>query len=395
MVVGVSPDARSQHDRACHLNTQPQGIITEIRRLPGFFRFLHPPLFLNLGISASGGPVIIPNVIQYTCNALIILSENHPVHVPLPITKTRASELSVKLCGLTSRAKFRNVTKELLVFLQELWDEVVLPIAKSLQEFCPRGTRIWWCPTAEFSLLPLHAAGSFRKGQSMFSDLYISYTPTLTALTRARRERPLDPRIERHRMLLVGQAQAPGQTKLVSVNTGLSNISPRIASTATLTCVQDQHATIAKVAEELKVTEFVHLACHGIPDQKRPFESGFALGDGLFKVENIMQYDLQNAQFAYLSACHTTTGDKESPDEAIHLAAAMHFAGFRSVIGTMWAVDGGYTNEITSRFYKFMLDECGRLDYTRAALALHRTMRSLRSSSIPLGQRILYIHIGA
>ena len=196
-------------------------------------------------------------------------------------------------------------------------------------------------------------------------------------------------------MLLVGQAQAPGQSKLVSVNTELSNISQCIASAASLTCVQDQDATIANVAEELKATEFVYLACHGIVDQKQPFESRFALGDGLFKVENIIQYDLQNAQFAYLSACHTTTGDEESPDEVIHLAAAMHFTGFQSVIGTMWAVDDGYTNEITSQFYKFMLDECGCLDHTWAALALHWTMQSLRLSMIHLDQRILYVHIGA
>ena len=108
-----------------------------------------------------------------------------------------------------------------------------------------------------------------------------------------------------------------------------------------------------------------------------------------------MRYDLHNAQFAYLSACHTTVGDEESPDEVIYLAATMQFAGFRSVIGTMWAVDDGHMNEITSKFYQYMVDESGRLDYTRTALALHRTMNSLRLSKIPLDQRILYIHIGA
>ena len=72
----------------------------------------------------------------------------------------------------------------------------------------------------------------------------------------------------------------------------------------------------------------------------------------------------------------------------------MQFAGFRSVIGTMWAVDDGHTNEIKS--YQYMVDESGRLDHARAALALHRTMNSLRLSKIPLDQRILYyIHIGA
>ena len=390
------PNAESQHDRAFRLNIQLQDIVTEIRKLPGLSRFLLPPLFSDLQIAASGGPVIIVNASQYSCDALIVLPDRDPVHVSLPITKPRVSELALELRSLTLRARFGDMTRGFLTFLRELWDEVVFPIVANLQEFCPRRSRIWWCPTAEFSLLPLHAAGSFRKGQPTLSDLYISsYTPTLTALIRARQKRPWDPFMDQHRFLVVGQAQAPGQCELVSVNTELYNISQRIGSVATLSRVQDQDATMAKVAEELQKNEFVHLACHGIPDPKQPFESGFALGDGLLKVENIMQYDLQNAQFTYLSACHTTVGDEESPDEVIHLAAAMQFAGFRSVIGTMWAVDDGHTNEITSKFYQYMLDESGRLDHTRAALALHRTMNSLRLSKIPLDQRILYIHIGA
>ncbi|KAH0826512.1 hypothetical protein J3R83DRAFT_5519 [Lanmaoa asiatica] len=61
----------------------------------------------------------------------------------------------------------------------------------------------------------------------------------------------------------------------------------------------------------------------------------------------------------------------------------------------MWAVDDVHTNEITSRFYENMMDESGRLDHTRAALALYKTMRSIRSSNIPFDQRIPYIRIGA
>ena len=388
------PDPESQHDRACHLNIQLQDIITEIRTLPGLSRFLQPPLFSDLQIAASGGPVIIVNASQYSCDALIVLPDRDLVHVPLPITKAGVSELALELRSLTLRARFEDMSREFLRFLRELWDVVVSPIVTALQEFSPRRSRIWWCPTAEFSVLPLHAAGSFRKGQPTLPDLYISsYTPTLMALIRARQ--PLAPSMDQHRFLVVGQAQAPGECELVSVNTELSSISQRIGSVAALTCIQDQDATTAKVVQEFKKHAFVHLACHGIPDPKRPFESGFALGDGLLKVENIMQYDLQNAQFTYLSACHTTVGDEESPDEVIHLAAAMQFAGFRSVIGTMWAVDDGHTNEITSKFYDYMVDESGRLDHTRAALALHRTMNSLRLSKIPVDQRILYIHIGA
>ena len=50
------------------------------------------------------------------------------------------------------------------------------------------------------------------------------------------------------------------------------------------------------------------------------------------------------------------------------------------------------TNKVTSVFYKHMVDESGRLDHTRAAFALRKTMRSVTDA--PLDQQILHIHIG-
>jgi len=113
---------------------------------------------------------------------------------------------------------------------------------------------------------------------------------------------------------------------------------------------------------------------------------------GTLRSSGIIGCGLKNPEFAYLSACHTTVGDEESPGEAIHPASAMQFAGFRSVIGTMWVVDDGATNEITWRFYKLMADESGHLDRTRAAFALNKTKKSLH---VPFDQRILYIHLDA
>ena len=47
----------------------------------------------------------------------------------------------------------------------------------------PTPLRIRWCPSAELSVLPLHAAGLCRKGQQDLPRLYISScTQTLTAL---------------------------------------------------------------------------------------------------------------------------------------------------------------------------------------------------------------------
>jgi hypothetical protein len=52
-----------------------------------------------------------------------------------------------------------------------------------------------------------------------------------------------------------------------------------------------------------------------------------------------MELKLDNAFLAFLSAGETAKGDRMQPDQAMHLAAAMLFSGFKSVVATMWYVD--------------------------------------------------------
>jgi CHAT domain-containing protein len=49
-----------------------------------------------------------------------------------------------------------------------------------------------------------------------------------------------------------------------------------------------------------------------------------------------MSLNLPNAFLAILSACETAKGDASQPDQSVHLAAAMLYIGFKSVVGTMW-----------------------------------------------------------
>ena len=389
----VNSPGADQHERLCRLNLEMQTVVTNIRNLPGLSRFLLPSLFSELQCAASGGPVIIVNASKYSCDALIVLPDRDPVHIPLQITQEGVRVLSKELRALTVRATKADMTKELAFFLRKLWDQIVSPIVDFLQMTHPSGSRIWWCPTAEFSVLPLHAAGPFRKGQKNLPNLYISsYTPTLTALIRARRQDTSNSATPQKHFIAIGQAKAAGENELFSVGAELDDIGQSVDGLATFTRIDGEESCTSRVVEELGKNEWVHLACHGLPDRTQPFESAFALQDGHFTIQRIIGCDLKNPEFAYLSACHTTVGDEESPDEVIHLASAMQFVGFRSVIGTMWAVDDGETNKITSTFYKLMVDESGRLDHTRAAFALNKTMKSV---DIPLDQRILYIHLGA
>jgi hypothetical protein len=88
--------------------------------------------------------------------------------------------------------------------------------------------------------------------------------------------------------------------------------------------------------KKLPQATILHLACHGVQDARNPLESGFVLGDGVLTIDKLMPLPLPHAFLAFLSACETAKGDSKQPDQAVHLAATMLFAGFKSVIATLW-----------------------------------------------------------
>ena len=94
----------------------------------------------------------------------------------------------------------------------------------------------------------------------------------------------------------------------------------------------------------------MHFACHGYQDPHNPLESGFVMQDGMLAVAKLMSLSLENAFLAFLSACETAKADKAQPNQAIHLAATMLFAGFKSVVGTMW-----FVNSFSSTMLQLMM----------------------------------------
>ena len=57
------------------------------------------------------------------------------------------------------------------------------------------------------------------------------------------------------------------------------------------------------------------------------------------------------AELAFLSACHTAAGGVVgTPDEVVHLAAALQFCRFRSAVGTMWGMEDEDGCDVTGIF---------------------------------------------
>ncbi|KAG2113250.1 CHAT domain-containing protein [Suillus cothurnatus] len=342
-----------QSSQIQQLTIQWNDVLSRIRMLPDCSRFLLPPLFSDLQKAADEGPVIIVNASQYSRDALIVLRDQDPVHIPIDITQTYVSELSTECQSVAEKFGCSDQQDKLVGILRKLWHHIVEPVVQALGVLNVRpGSRIWWCPTAEFTLLPLHAAGPYERERDNLPQIYISsYTPTLATLVRARQR--VSQNASSQYFVAIGQGNPEGGKELRCVAPELAAIAQRlIPIVSSFTPLEDSDAT------------------------------------------DIIRSNWQNPEFAFLSACHTTMGDENSPDESIHLAAAMQFSGFRSVIGSMWSVDDDVAWQVVSTFYDKLVDDSGRLDCRRAAVALHKAVKKLRHDNVPLEQQIMFVHIG-
>jgi CHAT domain-containing protein len=175
------------------------------------------------------------------------------------------------------------------------------------------------------------------------------------------------------KLLVVSQSNTPGVNPLPEVAKELQLICEHAPDAKLL---QGQEATTMEVVNAMKNCHWVHFACHGIQDTTDPMNSGLRLSNGLLRLSDIIKEPLPNAEFAFLSACHTATGDESRPEEAIHLAAGMLLAGYHGVIGTMWAIRDDIAPYVADKVYEEILKD-GKPDSTKAAQALHTAVCSL------------------
>ncbi|KAK7031350.1 CHAT domain-containing protein [Favolaschia claudopus] len=366
-------------------------LLNEIRQLEGFEHFMRPVPYKALRCAAEGGPVVLINCSELRCDALILRDHEEPSPFLVQLPEATLSGLK-ELNQEFTKARGRDSSKQLVSVLRTLWKTVVQPIVMKLQALkVPHKTRIWWCPTSFLCNFPLHAAGMYTKLEpdANLPNLFISsYTPTLCALIQAR----IDKRPNAHdhiQALVIGHSTAD-----------LPAVEPEIAEIRALgpfvNTLVEEAATPLRVLGALQQHSYMHFACHAIQRQK-PFESAFHLHDGELQLLDIVQARLPRADFAFLSACSTAVGDSVTPDEAIHLAAAMQFAGFRSVVGTLWKMadeDGPF---VAREFYGHIFRAgAAAADYTDAAAALHGAVRALRKKDPQsISRWINFIHVGA
>jgi CHAT domain-containing protein len=260
----------------------------------------------------------------------------------------------------------------------------------------PDPPRIWWCTTGPLTFLPIHAAGLYNIRDAGFklSDFVASsYTPTLTALLQP----PSHTQRQFRGLLGVSQPCTPGLSRLPNAEKELIQIE-KFDSSLRVHSLLGELATTESVIQGMKDHSWVHLACHAVQDTFEPTRSAFCLDDGTLTLSNIITKSFPHADFAFLSACQTATGDKKLSEEAVHLAAGMLAAGYKSVIATMWSIMDDDAPLVAAEVYSHLVRGL-EPDSTRAAHALHHSVKHLREKLEESGKPsflswVPFIHVG-
>ncbi|MFY1632866.1 CHAT domain-containing protein [Solwaraspora sp. WMMB335] len=430
----TDPDISRVVDRRMALAREWDELVAQVRELEGLEDFLRPPRLENLLPAAAEGPVAIVNVSRWRCDALLVRADGVDV-VPLPgLTSAATFEKTnnyLRLLqqvdqataaahaarrgvdeqpGLSAVKRYTDAKKALATAVAQrdgmlatlltwLWDEVAAPVLAATGFTSPPDDeqpwpRLWWCPTGPLTLLPLHAAGyhdtAGRAGDNVLDRVVSSYAPTLRALLEARQ--PLAQPSADDRLLVVSMPQTPGQLPLENVVRERKLLTSLLRDRHTL--LEDTSATTTAVLDELPRHRWAHFSCHGGQDLADPSRGGLLLHDRVLTIPDISarQHD---GEFAFLSACKTAVGGTTLPDEAITLAAALHYTGYRRVIGTMWSVHDDTAADVAEMVYTD-LTATGRFEPAGAARALHRAIRRLRDvRRLPASAWTPFTHTGA
>ena len=100
---------------------------------------------------------------------------------------------------------------------------------------------------------------------------------------------------------------------------------------------------------------------------------------GILTAEELATLDLSNCELAVLSACETSVGPRRAGQGIISLQGALHAAGARTVITSLWRVDDAATRRLMELFYTGLWDEgLGKAD------ALWQAKMALREEGFPL-----------
>ena len=156
--------------------------------------------------------------------------------------------------------------------------------------------------------------------------------------------------------------------------------------------LKGSQATEAEVRTQIAGRRIVHLACHGLTDQRYGnFYGALALtpgddlndssNDGFLTLPEIYELNLRDCELAILSACETNTGPQQKGEGVWALSRGFLVAGARRVVASNWLVDDEAAATLVSYFSTGVAEAEKQNNLAGCAAALWSAKRSIRKQT--------------
>ncbi|MEQ1744098.1 MAG: CHAT domain-containing tetratricopeptide repeat protein [Saprospiraceae bacterium] len=288
----------------------------------------------------------------------------------------------------------RNACLTLYIeFGRKLYEKLVAPVAEWLTD---QGSVIL-VPDGPLSYIPFDALltdvpkdlNNFKKYPYLFDRYRFSYAYSATLLREMRDKQ------HRHEPAKPFLAFAPFFSDDTLAPAGYRNFDPLPYSGAEVSEAQKimggdivcgTEATKARFVETAGGYRVLHLATHGVADDRMGDNAYLAFSETPDSIENELlyakeQYGLSlNADLVVFSACETGVGEFQRGEGIVSLARAFAFAGAKSIVTTLWRVNGKSTSVLMPLFYAELSTGKSKDEALRSARVRYLENATVKSS---------------
>jgi tetratricopeptide (TPR) repeat protein len=339
---------------------QIQQVLSEVRDIPGFERFLLPSTISDISADAGGNRIIYLLCAPWGSYVLTVHpGPEGPSADAIPVPEVTSADISqLTLVGAEGTpglllAQEAAPGLDLLPIVLERLGELTPLIQKVADVIADAPERVAvLIPTGLLGLIPLVAVPVNGESGDVLDDIgEVHFAPSAAVYAACRR------RAAAHgQQRLTGVADPDGTPPLPWSRIELKAIQDMFHPESPASCAFGPDATRTWLLEHLHGASHVHLACHGSSEFTSK-AGGYLLlaGDSKLSVEDLIEGRLTGCRVAIASACqsgHFSTTD--TPDEFTGLPAGFLQAGAACAVTSLWPVYDHSTALLMMRFYELL-----------------------------------------
>lgn len=271
----------------------------------------------------------------------------------------RVEDLNHKVTEYLVCIKDPKLAQRTTFLAEDLYNILIKPLEGRLDP----NKEVFIIADKPFHQLPFGALIEPLTGKYLVEKYVISYSPSTTVFLHCTDAAKLKAGVSVERFLSVGESvfRQPylQNSDLPSTKKEAEQVALHYGSKAEL--LLDNMATEPAIREGMKTAEVIHIATHGLINERRPEYSGLALweepgltasdADGMLYAWEVSRSKLPHVRLVILSTCQSLVGREYKGEGMMGMARSFLAAGAPLVVASLWKVDSQVTAKFMDDFH--------------------------------------------